>query len=414
MKIKVKTIRDQNDVRYIGLSFKYDLTIISTIKRLPSAAFTYTYRCWYLPWSREAWQSFVNLELSYSLADPDDDLLQFIESKGQTSKLTISGTTTDVRSKCENTGIVPSLKGPISASLQPDKEAADIRCQPGTVNITWSARGFQVEMAYSHMNVQFLRTLRGSWWNSRRKRWMVKTSIENLEALQDNFNCWDSACYNVLLDLIHKEIRPLQLELYITPEFTDRIAIKLKGYHCNPSYLKGVSNRCYDKALKRWIIPKNEDLIARIIEHYEGLGATVVNRLPVDDKHYQVARSGLETKRSQLITKFSAKHRHILIQYTDALIRMRYSWRTVRSYTPAFYKFLEYLAPLAIQQATEKEVNAYLAGLASRKISESFLHQTINAIKFYFAKVSFVPNFQLDQVQRPKNGRYLPTHTQYW
>ena len=113
--------------------------------------------------------------------------------------------------------------------------------------------------------------------------------------------------------------------------------------------------------------------------------------------------------RDRLLQRYPAAYHEVLGLYTDALIRMRYSWNTLRQYTAGFADYLVYLQGQSPAAVTAKQVNGYLAQLAGRKISESRLHTAVNCIKFYYEKVVFAAGLKIEQIQRPKKSHALPT-----
>lgn len=94
----------------------------------------------------------------------------------------------------------------------------------------------------------------------------------------------------------------------------------------------------YDKQFKRWWIPYDDKLIIRVIEHFKQAGAKVINRVPVDPKLVKTVVPSPGDQQRVLLLKFH-NHQHVLKTFTDTLIRMRYSWRTIKQYTGKLYGF---------------------------------------------------------------------------
>jgi site-specific recombinase XerD len=63
----------------------------------------------------------------------------------------------------------------------------------------------------------------------------------------------------------------------------------------------------------------------------------------------------------------------------------------------------------AVKKAGEHQVNDYLSSLARSGASDSQLHQAVNALKFYYQKVVFRPDFRIERIQRPRKSLKLPT-----
>ena len=95
-------------------------------------------------------------------------------------------------------------------------------------------------------------------------------------------------------------------------------------------------------------------------------------------------------------------------EYLKALILKRYSERTVTTYTSLFRQFMEFYKRKPLDGISDEEIRDYLLHLnISRKVSDSYLNQTINAIKFYYEKVLGRPCREY-YLQRPRASRKLP------
>ncbi len=95
-------------------------------------------------------------------------------------------------------------------------------------------------------------------------------------------------------------------------------------------------------------------------------------------------------------------------EYTDLLIRRRYSENTIRVYSSLFREFIRYYSKLKPEDITENEIRKYQDYLVKkRKISISTQNQAINAIKFYYEKV--LGNEKGDfYIERPIKEKKLP------
>ncbi|MCF8239059.1 MAG: site-specific integrase [Saprospiraceae bacterium] len=201
---------------------------------------------------------------------------------------------------------------------------------------------------------------------------------------------------------------PFIVELYQSPERPGFVAIKLKGYRAAHDFLKHLPERSYDSAFKRWWIPAEKTIVDRIRDHYTGLGAKVIDRTQAGAIKSRRPTPTFGERQRLLLAKFPKQHQSTLQQYTDALIRMRYSWNTVRGYTGTFAAYLTSLHGTPPEMANPRMVNDYLAGLSARKVSEALVHTAVNSIKFYYVKVLFVPDFKIEEIQRPRKSHRLP------
>ena len=202
---------------------------------------------------------------------------------------------------------------------------------------------------------------------------------------------------------------PKLIEIYSTPEFKDKICVKLKGYNNDTHFITQIPDAEYDPEYKRWLLPNTELLISSIQSHYTNTGVKVINRLCQKGEQYKKTDYSNQEKQSYLVAKYPEIFSTLLQQYTDAMIRRNNSWSTIYTYVPEIVKFAEALGHKDIAKADEATINQYLSQLSGKKIAVSTIHTAINAIKYYYQKVIFRQDLKIDQLARPKKGFHLPT-----
>ncbi|MBK8501297.1 MAG: tyrosine-type recombinase/integrase [Saprospiraceae bacterium] len=383
------------DAKWIALYFTYDAGIVKKIKGIQGRRYSQTHRCWYLPCEETPWLQFRTLGIPYVIE----------KSTGP------SGTADCTRSQGDHTGKV-STEGGTQSVISEDGEGriADNKVKPEEdLMIIWNNQYFQIRPPLSGDDVTLIKSLAGSWWHAKYHKWMVRSSPKNLEALQRHFACWDKEAYEKIYELVSARMDPVIVQLYTTPQYCKSFIVKIQGYKADFQFLKSLPDRQYDQDFKRWILPLNSNIVNRLKQHYEGQGAKVIDRLPKEGQSYLPTPVSFGDRQQRLLTKYGAGHYEIIKEYTDALLRMRYSWNTVSNYTGALFKYLQYLGQVRLEDTTANDANVYLSSIAKKRVSESLIHQAVNAIKFYFDKVKFVSDFQLEKIQRPKKGSYLPT-----
>lgn len=90
------------------------------------------------------------------------------------------------------------------------------------------------------------------------------------------------------------------------------------------------------------------------------------------------------------------------------LLLKRYSWRTIKSYTSCFRKFLAYHDPDHPKEISREEMDAYVTPLIkARGISESQQNQILSAIKMAYVEV-YQQGQKVQNLLRPKKGMKLP------
>ena len=85
----------------------------------------------------------------------------------------------------------------------------------------------------------------------------------------------------------------------------------------------------------------------------------------------------------------------------------RYANTTVRTYVSFFEMFINHYKDKELHAINESDIRAYLQQLIYKKVSDSYLNQAINAIKFYYEVVLGMPNRFYD-IERPRKASKLP------
>jgi hypothetical protein len=171
----------------------------------------------------------------------------------------------------------------------------------------------------------------------------MKPLPENVKALQEICSPFGKAEYDIAYELSCQLSDPIVMEIYQTPEFPNKIAVKVRGYGVSLDFLKRLPDRNYDKEMKRWLIPRTESLVERLVKHYGALPeVTIKNRLS-STKEAKTKPIDFGKRQAYLVSKYPAEMQVVITLYTDTLIRMRYSWKTVMQYTGNFGKYVRFL-----------------------------------------------------------------------
>ena len=384
--ITLRKIHHHQEVR-ISLVFAFDYRIMNQIKTIVGRQWSPILRCWHIPYTNQAYKAFKKLKLSYQVDE--------------------TGTTAPSRAKSEHDGIAASA---VIATIPVETKDVHIpRLEQKQLLVRWKNNRFFVAIKYHEADVAFLKSLKGSWWNTKYKQWVVKGNMKNLDALNSRYSCFDNATYLKLSELILIHQSPVTLELYQSPEFPEQLVIRLKGYQADVSFLKSISSRSYDPALKRWMIPYGKKMIERIIEHYEQQGATIINRLPKKQSTYMRKQEKIVDWMERILVKLPSSYRATTRSFMDAMIRQSYSRSTVRNYVAKLSRFMDFCKTSDLSKLNASDANAFLTKLAKEGHSNSLLNMVYSAIKLYYDKVAFVQGFDLNRMKRPRKGTYLPS-----
>ncbi|NJN27976.1 MAG: tyrosine-type recombinase/integrase [Cyclobacteriaceae bacterium] len=95
-------------------------------------------------------------------------------------------------------------------------------------------------------------------------------------------------------------------------------------------------------------------------------------------------------------------------EYTNLLIRRRYSENTIRTYRHYFREFINYFPDINIEDLQEDHIRQYQDDLVNeKKVAPSTQNQAINAIKFYYEHVLRIER-KTYYIERPRKERKLP------
>jgi site-specific recombinase XerD len=93
--------------------------------------------------------------------------------------------------------------------------------------------------------------------------------------------------------------------------------------------------------------------------------------------------------------------------YLTKLELRRYAFNTAKVYISMFEKFINRFYEIPINELTEIEIRTYLKELHDREISNSYMNQMVNSIKFYFEIVMDMPS-RMYGLERPRKQKKLP------
>tara|TARA_R110000822_G_scaffold79595_1_gene190257 strand:- start:3611 stop:4702 length:1092 start_codon:yes stop_codon:yes gene_type:complete len=95
-------------------------------------------------------------------------------------------------------------------------------------------------------------------------------------------------------------------------------------------------------------------------------------------------------------------------EYLLKLELKRYANSTVRTYVHFFEMFINHYSKKDLNTIDEMDIRAFLQLLIQKKVSNSYLNQVINSIKFYYEVVLGMPN-RFYEIERPRKESKLPT-----
>ncbi len=94
-------------------------------------------------------------------------------------------------------------------------------------------------------------------------------------------------------------------------------------------------------------------------------------------------------------------------EYLLKLELKRYANSTVRTYVSFFEMFINFHKDKELHAIDESDIRVFLQNLIQKKVSNSYINQAINAIKFYYEVVLGMPN-RFYEIERPRKESKLP------
>jgi len=151
-------------------------------------------------------------------------------------------------------------------------------------------------------------------------------------------------------------------------------------------------------------IINNEENITQIFDTFRGI-AWVDTRLFFTDKVQKRNKElNIDYYRNR---KLSEDYRACPESYLLKLELKRYAYNTAKTYISLFEKFINRFYDIPLNDLTENEIRQYLKELNDEKKSNSYIHQAVNSIKFYFEIVLGMPN-RFYEIERPRPQSTLP------
>tara|TARA_R110002051_G_scaffold4043_8_gene21476 strand:+ start:17295 stop:18422 length:1128 start_codon:yes stop_codon:yes gene_type:complete len=95
-------------------------------------------------------------------------------------------------------------------------------------------------------------------------------------------------------------------------------------------------------------------------------------------------------------------------EYLLKLELKKYANSTVKTYVTFFEMFINHFYNRELHTLNEVDIRSFLQRLIHRNVSNSYLNQAINAIKFYYEIVLGMPN-RFYEIERPRKEFKLPT-----
>ncbi len=184
------------------------------------------------------------------------------------------------------------------------------------------------------------------------------------------------------------------------------IGIKFSPDKLIQGLIKGLPNPKWSKEYNMAYIANTKDNLGIVFNTFKGMVWINYNRF--------LTNRPLNTKNETVDVEWFRKRKPIPEyrlcpeEYLLKLELKRYANSTVRTYVSFFEMFINHYKEKELNTIDESDIRAFLQTLIHRNVSNSYLNQAINAIKFYYEVVLGMPN-RFYEIERPRKESKLPT-----
>ncbi len=381
--IRVERIWKDSQYR-IAVYSKYDEDLIKSFYAIRGRRWSNSKKCWHFP-DNDHSKKALGVLFPFMECFKADPVLSCTSSLDEvTDKAVIKNNDTD-----------------------PVKRGQNNRAGNGAIRYSYGGGKILVKLSYNRADVEFLKRLKGTYWNRSDQHWVVRATDSHIAMLEDRFGEISEEIKSQI-KRVHQHIpssnpNHAALSLYEKdPKFL-KVAFPLKSATIN--LVKSISGRRYSKNARAWLIPNDSKIIRMIIDGFSEIGITTKYKGEIVSK--QGKERTWDRRQQHLIQHNEKSVEDILRHYTDLMIGMRYSWSSVKTYVRCFKRYVEIIGVEKVKKMERSEIQDYFNDLSKEDVALSTLNQHINAVKFYYEKILRWARAKYE-VQRPRKSSSLP------
>ena len=172
------------------------------------------------------------------------------------------------------------------------------------------------------------------------------------------------------------------------------------------SLLKGLPDIKWSNAYGMAYVKNHDDNLGKIFSTFKGVAWVNCNHFfvnkPISKKNGPL---NLDNYRKR---KMATDRKSCPDSYFNKLEIKQYAANTARTYISLFEDFINFYNKTDLLNLDENDVRVYILSLVKKGKSNSYLNQSVNAIKFYYEVVMEMPN-RFYSIERPRTEQKLPT-----
>tara|TARA_R110000796_G_scaffold88850_2_gene191738 strand:- start:1766 stop:2839 length:1074 start_codon:yes stop_codon:yes gene_type:complete len=183
------------------------------------------------------------------------------------------------------------------------------------------------------------------------------------------------------------------------------IGIKFQPDKVVQALIKSLSNPKWSNEYQMAYLPNTKQNLAEIFNTFKGVVWINYNRFLTNKPlHADNEVVDVQWFRKRKTTLY---YRTCPEEYLLKLELKRYANNTVRIYVSFFEMFINHYKEKELNALNESDIRAFLQRLIQKGMSNSYINQAINAIKFYYEGVLGMPN-RFYEIERPRKEHKLP------
>ena len=173
--------------------------------------------------------------------------------------------------------------------------------------------------------------------------------------------------------------------------------------------VKEMADCRWSDAFSMYYLRNNNENLSRVFKTFKGVAWINMSSFS-RNKAAKEDVSGEKQFKGEVVNSTSSgdsTYRKCPKDYVQKLIIQRYAKKTAQVYISFFETFINYYLDKKLMDITEFEIRNFLEMKARQGVSNSYLNQLVNSIKFYYEKVLGMPN-RFYSIDRPRKTKKLP------
>jgi len=382
--------------RKIKIAFEgRDSESFHKIRAIEGFAYSKTYKCYYIPYTKEAYKQLKELHPNIvNINKPE---------AAQSGNIS----THHLHIQEETLGHAPCAElaeKPIHNTDTTKKKGV----KAWFVNRYYIAVVFE----YSKEDLLFVKSLQKAAWDKTRKRWSFSATTSNIERFKAYFGV-------EIEDRLH-EFDKKNIEqndtmptdgIVLFPHGSDKtkLLVSVPYNRICIGLIKKVKDRFYSHAHKCWVIDNSKEIVKQTVCFFTEAGYKVYKKAEgAEMELYKPSATKAELTETQLLDLFPEQFKPVAQMYYDKLFVKRYSWNTIKQYVRYFYAFAKFFNYTDLKEVKPNAIESYINGLVKKGLSESAQIGIISAIRFYYIEVLQI-SAQYYRVAQARSSERLPT-----